>query len=77
MKVFVVRNIKRTTRIEVIELNRKVKIALILLGYVVVFILTFIFMGGLEDLIQFATESSQAIEDLIRELIEKLGGFLP
>jgi len=53
-------------------LNRKVKIALILLGYVVVFVLTFIFTGGLEALIQFATESSHAIEDLIRELITRI-----
>lgn len=72
MKVFVVRNIKRTTRIEVLKLNRKAKIAIILLGYVVVFILTFIFTGGLEALIQFATEGSQAIEGLIRELIERI-----
>lgn len=72
MKVFVVRNIKRTMRIEVLELNRKVKIALILFGYFLVFLLTFIFTGGLEALIQFATESSQAIEDLIKELIARI-----
>ena len=53
-------------------MNRKAKIALILLGYVVVFILTFIFTGGLEALIQFATESSQAAENLVRELIARI-----
>lgn len=60
-----------------INKKRKITIALILLGYFIVFLLTFIFTGGLEALLQFATETSQAIEDIIRELITGLGEVLP
>lgn len=56
---------------------RKFKILLILSGYIVVFILTFVFMGGLNDLYQFATESSKTLEEIIRKIITKLGEFLP
>lgn len=58
-------------------MNRKFKIFLILSGYVIVFILTFVLMGGLDDLYQFATESSKTIEEIISKLITKIGEFLP
>jgi hypothetical protein len=58
-------------------MNRKFKIFLILSGYVIVFILTFVLMGGLDDLYQFATESSKTIEEIISKLITKLWGLIP
>lgn len=58
-------------------MNRKIKIFLILSGYFIVFILTFVFTGGLEALLQFATESTKIIEEIIVKMIAKLGGLLP
>lgn len=58
-------------------MNRKIKLFLILSGYVIIFILTFILMGGLDDLYQFATESSKTLEEIISKIITKLGGFIP
>jgi len=60
-----------------IIVNRKLKIFLILSGYIIVFILTFIFLGGLEDLLQFLSESAKTLEEIINKIITKLGGLIP
>ncbi len=58
-------------------MNKKLKYFLIVSGYFAVFILTFVFTGGLEALLQFATESTKTIEEIIIKMITKLGGLLP
>ena len=58
-------------------MNRKFKIFLILSGYIVVFLLTFVFMGGLEALLQFASESSKTFEEIVIKIITKLWGLIP
>lgn len=58
-------------------MNRKFKIFLILSGYFIVFILTFVLMGGLDDLYQFATESVKTLEAIIIKIITKLGEIVP
>lgn len=53
-------------------MNRKNKIFLIVSGYFIVFILTFILTGGLDDLLQFALDSYETLEDIVIILITKL-----
>ena len=58
-------------------MNKKLKYFLIVSGYFAVFILTFVFTGGLEALLQFATESTKTIEEIIIKIITKLGEIIP
>ena len=56
-------------------MKRDNKIALILIGFIVVFILTFIFLGGLEATLELLNSlvsiSEEAVENLI-DLFEKI-----
>ena len=58
-------------------MNKKLKIFLIVSGYFIVFILTFVLMGGLDDLLQFALDSYESLEDIVITLITKLWEALP
>lgn len=58
-------------------MKREYKIFLIVSGYFIVFILTFIIMGGLDDLLQFAQESYDNLEEIVIILITKLREVLP
>ena len=62
-------------------MKRKSKIFLIVSGYFIVFILTFILTfiitGGLDDLLQFALDSYENLEDIVIILITKLREALP
>ena len=53
-------------------MKREYKIFLIASGYFIVFILTFVLMGGLDDLLQFTRESYDNLEEIILILITKL-----
>ena len=58
-------------------MKREYKIFLIASGYFIVFILTFIIMGGLDDLFHFAQESYDNLEEIVIILITKLREVLP
>lgn len=58
-------------------MNRKNKIFLIVSGYFIVFILTFVLTGGLDDLLQFALDGYKTLEDIVIILITKLREALP
>lgn len=58
-------------------MNRKNKIFLIVSGYFIVFILTFVLTGGLDDLLQFALDGYKTLEDIVILLITKLREVLP
>ena len=58
-------------------MNIKNKIFLIVSGYFIVFILTFVLTGGLDDLLQFALDGYKTLEDIVILLITKLREVLP
>lgn len=51
-------------------MNRKLKWGLIISGYVVVIILTFIVMGGLAALLNFIEEVNSLSKEFIDQIIE-------
>ena len=53
-------------------MNPKMKWFLIISGYVGVFVLTFIFTGGLEALLKFFQEIGNLFEGFITPIIEQL-----
>ena len=53
-------------------MKREYKIFLIASGYFIVFVLTFAFMGGLNDLFQFAQESYENLEEIVIILIQRI-----
>ena len=53
-------------------MNKKLKWALIFTGYIVVFGLTFIFMGGLDSLLDLIQEVQAFSEEFLTEIIEKI-----
>ena len=53
-------------------MNRKVKLTLIILGYIIAIILTFLVLGGLAALLDLIQEVKAFSEDFITQIIEKL-----
>lgn len=53
-------------------MNKKLKWILIILGYIIAIILTFIVMGGLAALLDLIQEVKAFSEDFITQIIEKL-----
>ena len=53
-------------------MKREYKIFLIASGYFIVFVLTFAFRGGLNDLFQFAQESYENLEEIVIILIQRI-----
>jgi len=51
-------------------MNKKLKWGLIISGYIVVFVLTFIVMGGLAALLNFIEDVNSLSREFINQLIE-------